>query len=100
MSNAQQAIINGSLKKRLIQGGVGVSIAVLIGIFAPMMFDQSNRIGALEIKQERISTEIEPIKKLPDEVEKLKGDIKDLKTLFILVNKDNPDLKNYLELNK
>ena len=91
---------NGTLKKRLVQGGVGISLAAVISFIGPMILGHGDKIAVLEVKHEKLYTEFEPIKKLPDKVQKLNDDIKNLRTLFILVNKDNADLKNYLELNK
>ena len=60
----------------------------------------SERISTLEKSHEKICVKVNSLEKLPEKIDALQDDIKNLEKLMILCNKDNPDLIKYLELNK
>ena len=99
MSNTNNRT-NGNLKKRMVQGGVGVTIIALVGLLSPILTGYDSRISSLEKRHENLQVKVEIFEKLPDKIDSLQEDIKNLEKLLILCNKDNPDLIKYLELNK
>jgi len=91
---------NGNIKKRILQGSLGVSIIALASIISPILTGHDTRLTSLEKKQEYISVKVKTMESIPGKLDRLEEEIKNLEKLLILCNKDNPDLIKYLELGK
>jgi len=93
-------INNGNLKRRALQGGLGVAIIALVSVLTPIITGYGERISALERSQANVCVKVRALETLPSKIDALQEDVKNLEKLIILCNKDNPDLVKYLELNK